>query len=44
MTEFTATDRWCKTCRKEVNAIQYGNRRRGHRLEDAFSFEFDADF
>jgi hypothetical protein len=33
---FTTTDRYCKTCRKEVNVTQYGNRRRGERLEDAF--------
>jgi uncharacterized protein (DUF983 family) len=34
--EFTATDPYCKVCRKEINVVQYGNRRRGYKLEDAF--------
>jgi hypothetical protein len=31
---------YCAACRREVNAIQYGNRRRGGRLEDAFEPRF----
>lgn len=38
--EFTETDDYCKTCRREINVIQYGNRRRGHKLEDAFEPRF----
>ena len=31
-------DYYCRSCRKEYNLIQYGNRRRGYALEDAFKF------
>jgi len=32
-------DNYCKPCRKEYNAIKYGDRKRGHALEDAFNFD-----
>jgi tRNA(Ile)-lysidine synthase TilS/MesJ len=32
---------YCKPCRKEYNLIRYGNRKRGHSLEDAFQPRFD---
>jgi len=38
--DFTRTDRCCRKCRKEINLIQYGNRRRGYKLEDAFEPKF----
>jgi hypothetical protein len=38
--EFTETDLYCKTCRREINVIQNGNRRRGYKLEDAYEPRF----
>jgi hypothetical protein len=33
-------DNYCRACRKELNVIYHGNRRRGHTLEDAFEVKF----